>query len=231
MNLLHIRAELEPIVNKYGWNPILKSLRTIVGNPNPVSSIQLLPIEKVEANDYNPNAVATNEMRLLYLSIKEDGYTQPIVTIYDEENDKYVIIDGFHRYSTMRANPDIYEANKGLIPAVVLDKNINQRMASTVRHNRARGKHSVAGMSSMILTMIQNGMSDEEVCSNLGMEADELVRLKHVTGFAKLFSDVPYSRAWETYKQREIKREYERAKNRNTNDGSDKALLEKPAQQ
>jgi hypothetical protein len=125
-------------------------------------------------------------------------------------------------------NNVLYRDNKGLLPAVVLDKNINQRMASTVRHNRARGKHSVAGMSSMILTMIQNGMSDNEVCTKLGMEADELIRLKHVTGFAKLFSNVPYSRAWETYRQREIKREHERkSKCSIAENGRNQAVLEK----
>jgi ParB-like nuclease domain len=172
-------------------------------NPNPVVAVHLLPIEKVEANNYNPNAVAPNEMKLLYISIREDGYTQPVVTIYDQERDKYVIIDGFHRYTIMRTNRDIYEANKGLLPAVVLEKNINQRMASTVRHNRARGKHSINGMSSMIMQMLHNGMSDKEVCLKLGLETEELLRLKHTTGFAKLFGDVTYSRAWETYRQRE----------------------------
>lgn len=168
----------------------------------------MLPIDKVEANNYNPNAVAKNEMKLLYLSICEDGYTQPVVTIYDDERDKYVIIDGFHRYTTMRINDDLREKNQGLLPCVVLDKNINQRMASTVRHNRARGKHSVHGMSNMVFQMLKNGMSDAEICNQLGMEPDELVRLKHITGFAKLFQNVEYNRAFETSKQKEIMRNH-----------------------
>lgn len=164
----------------------------------PVDLIRWVPIERVHANDYNPNSVARNEMRLLYTSIKHDGYTQPVVTVYDEENDRYVIVDGFHRYTTMRLNADIRESTGGLLPIVVIDKEINDRMASTVRHNRARGKHSVSGMASMVFSMLENGWADEAICNELGLEADELIRLKHVTGFSKLFENVEYKRAWET---------------------------------
>jgi hypothetical protein len=176
----------------------------------PVDYIRWVPIGKVKANDYNPNSVATNEMRLLYVSILHDGYTQPVVTVYDESEDKYVIVDGFHRYSTMRLHEDIAERNQGFLPVVVIDKPINDRMASTVRHNRARGKHSVSGMASMVFSMLDNGWTDEAICSELGLEADELVRLKHVTGFSKLFESVEYRRAWETRKQIEIRKAYER---------------------
>jgi len=179
---------------------------------NPVSNVIWVPIDKVEANDYNPNAVATNEMRLLYVSIKNDGYTQPIVAIYDEKRDKYVIVDGFHRYSTMRMNKDIHDLNRGLLPIAVLKKDINDRMAATVSHNRARGKHSVAGMSSMVFEMLNNGWKDADICNQLGMEADELVRLKHITGFSKLFANTQYSRAYETDKQIQIRKEHENGK-------------------
>lgn len=163
----------------------------------------------VQANDYNPNSVATEEMKLLYLSIKEDGYTQPVVVIFDEKLKKFVIVDGFHRYSTMKNNPDIHEANDGRLPCVVLEKSINERMASTVRHNRARGKHSVAGMSHMIFEMLDGGMSDEDICKHLGMEAEELVRLKHITGFSKLFKNVEYNKSWVTEKQVKVRKDYE----------------------
>lgn len=170
-------------------------------NDQPIANIRWVPVEMVEANDYNPNSVAKTEMGLLYTSIKHDGYTQPVVTIYDETKGKYVIIDGFHRYTTMRMNADIRKWCKGLLPIVVLDKEINDRMASTVRHNRARGKHSVAGMGNMVLEMLDNGWSDADICAELGMEADELIRLKHVTGFSKLFEDVEYKKAWEMKNQ------------------------------
>ena len=177
---------------------------------NPVDRVRWVPITQVEANDYNPNSVAKNEMRLLYTSISHDGYTQPVVTIYDSERDKYVIVDGFHRYTTMRLNPDLREKNGGLLPVVVIDKPINDRMASTVRHNRARGKHSVAGMASMVFKMLENGWTDEAICAEIGVTVDELVRLKHVTGFSKLFENADYRRAWETKRQVELRHQWKR---------------------
>ena len=167
----------------------------------PVNQIRWVDIEKVQANDYNPNSVAKVEMGLLYTSIKHDGYTQPVVTIYDEKLDKYIIVDGFHRYFVCKSNKDILERNHSKLPIVVIDKDINDRMASTVRHNRARGKHSVNGMSHMVFTMLENGWKDEDICNHLGMEADELLRLKHITGFSKLFEDAEYSKAWTTKSQ------------------------------
>ena len=164
----------------------------------PVDWIRWVPINKVQANDYNPNSVATNEMRLLYTSILHDGYTQPVVTVYDEKSDKYIIIDGFHRFLTCRENADIKDRNFGKLPIVVLDKSMNDRMASTVRHNRARGKHSVSGMSSMVFSMLNDGWDDADICNELGMESEELLRLKHITGFSKLFEDTEYKKAWET---------------------------------
>lgn len=176
---------------------------------HPVSKVKWVEIEKVIANDYNPNCVAKNEMRLLKVSIQHDGYTQPIVTIYDEEKDKYVIVDGFHRYSVMRTDKEIYDSTGGLLPIVVIEKSINDRMASTIRHNRARGKHTITGMANMVFKMLENGWDDISICKELGLEADELVRLKHVTGFSKLFQNVEYKRAWETNHQIVIRRKYE----------------------
>jgi ParB-like chromosome segregation protein Spo0J len=176
----------------------------------PVNFVRWVPIEQVQANDYNPNSVAKNEMRLLYVSILHDGYTQPVVTVFDPEINKYVIVDGFHRYTTMRLNQDIADRNNGFLPIVVIDKPINDRMASTVRHNRARGKHSVSGMANMVFQMLDNGWSDEAICAELGVEPDELIRLKHVTGFSKLFENVEYKRAWETKRQIELRKQYEK---------------------
>ncbi len=177
----------------------------------PVDRVRWVPIDEVHANDYNPNSVAKNEMKLLHTSISHDGYTQPVVTIYDESTKKYVIVDGFHRYSTMRLNQDIFDATRGMLPVVVIDKPINDRMASTVRHNRARGKHSVTGMASMIFSMLENGWSDSAICAELGLEVDELLRLKHVTGFSKLFEDVEYRKSWETKHQQMFKKEWREA--------------------
>jgi hypothetical protein len=175
---------------------------------HPISNVKWIPIDQVQPNDYNPNAVAHKEMSLLYTSIAHDGYTQPIVTIYDPEQDKYVIVDGFHRYYVMKSHQDIYDSTDGFLPCVVIDKDINDRMASTVRHNRARGKHSVSGMSSMVFKMLDNGWSDESICNELGMEPEELLRLKHITGFSKLFENHEYRKAWKTRNQIRIEREY-----------------------
>ena len=120
------------------------------------------------------------------------------------------IIDGFHRYFTAKSNPDILERNKGRLPIVVLDKDINDRMASTVRHNRARGSHSVNGMSNMVFKMLDNGWSDERVCKHLGMDAEELLRLKHITGFSKLFENTEYNKAWVTRNQIKLAQEHNR---------------------
>ena len=160
----------------------------------PVDLVQWIPIENVSPNDYNPNSVARTELQLLYVSIKHDGYTQPIVTVRD--GDKYVIVDGFHRYYVMKANSDIYVLNHGKLPVTIINKSINDRMASTIRHNRARGKHTVAGMSSLIFSMLDNGWDDVAICNELGMEPEELLRLKHITGFSKLFENVEYKKAW-----------------------------------
>lgn len=176
----------------------------------PIDYVMWVPIEKVEPNDYNPNSVATVEMGLLYKSIKKDGYTQPVVTIYDEKRDKYVIVDGFHRYYVCKTKKDIFDRNMGMLPIVIIDKNISERMAATVRHNRARGEHSIDGMSNLVFKMLEDGMSDADVCNELGMEPEELLKLKHLTGFSKLFKDTEYKKAWETKNQIIEKIKYEK---------------------
>lgn len=168
---------------------------------NPVSCVQYIPLSKIKANTYNPNSVANPEMKLLHTSISHDGYTQPTVAFYDREKDEYTIVDGFHRYSVCMRFGDINALNRGYLPIVVIDKPIADRMASTVRHNRARGKHAVEGMSNIVLQMLKEGKTDAEVCLELGLEVDELIKLKHITGFAKLFEGAVYSSSWESNTQ------------------------------
>lgn len=174
----------------------------------PVSLVRWVPIEQVTPNDYNPNSVARIEMGLLATSIRHDGYTQPIVTIYDPDHDRYVIVDGFHRYYSMLVNPDIRDLTGGYLPVVVIDKSVEDRMASTVRHNRARGKHSIQGMSNLVFQMLERGMEDADICRELGMQPEELVRLKHITGFSKLFQNASYRRAWMSERQVQIQNDY-----------------------
>ncbi len=196
----------------------------------PVDFVRWVPVDQIRANDYNPNRVAENEMKLLHTSISHDGYTQPVVVIWDEETETYVIVDGFHRYLVLKNYKDIDGRTGGLLPVVVIEKDVNDRMASTVRHNRARGKHNVTGMGSMVFEMLNNGWGDAEVCAELGLEADELVRLKHVTGFSKLFEDVKYRRAWETRKQITLRKEYRDNENGEAQGQQDQAILEQPSE-
>ena len=170
---------------------------------SPVYRIIQVPIEKVKPNTYNPNSVAPPEMRLLYESIKIDGYTMPIVCYYSKENDIYVIVDGFHRYRVMLEYPDIYEREKGMLPVSVIDKSLDQRMASTIRHNRARGSHNVDLMSNIVKELHELGRSDAWISKHLGMDRDEILRLKQITGLAALFKDVKFGEAWRPIEEEE----------------------------
>lgn len=163
---------------------------------SPVYDVISVPIEKIKPNSYNPNSVAPPEMKLLYDSIREDGYTMPIVCYYSKESDVYVIVDGFHRYRVMLENPDIYEREKGMLPVSVIDKPIEHRMASTIRHNRARGSHNVDLMSNIIKELHEIGRSDAWISKHLGMDRDEILRLKQITGLTALFKDVRFGQAW-----------------------------------
>lgn len=163
---------------------------------SPVYSVRSVPVEKVRANAYNPNSVAPPEMKLLEKSIWEDGYTMPVVCYYLAEEDVYEIVDGFHRYRTLLTSKRIFEREQGRLPVVVIDKDINNRMASTIRHNRARGTHSVELMRDIVAELVQSGMSDQWILRHIGMDADELLRLKQISGLAALFKDKDFSRSW-----------------------------------
>lgn len=164
---------------------------------SPVYNVKAVPIEKIQANAYNPNHVAVPEMKLLYKSILEDGYTMPIVCYYLKDQDKYEIVDGFHRYRTMLEHKDIYERENGYLPVVVIDKDLSNRMASTIRHNRARGSHSIELMTNIVADLVKSGMSDAWIMKNIGMDADELLRLKQISGLAELFKDKDFSKGWD----------------------------------
>lgn len=163
---------------------------------SPVYHVIPVPIEKIVPNNYNPNAVAPPEMKLLYDSIREDGYTMPIVCYYVKEKDVYVIVDGFHRYRVMLDYPDIREREGGMLPVSVIDKSLDNRMASTIRHNRARGSHDVDLMSNIVKELHELGRSDAWISKHLGMDRDEILRLKQITGLAALFKDVKFGQAW-----------------------------------
>lgn len=160
---------------------------------SPVYNVIHVPLEKIQANSYNPNHVAPPEMKLLEQSIWEDGYTMPIVCYYLRDVDKYEIVDGYHRYTVMLTSKRIRDRENGMLPVSVINKPLSDRMASTIRHNRARGSHSIELMSNIIAELQQSGMSDAWIMKNIGMDADELLRLKQISGIAALFIDKQYS--------------------------------------
>lgn len=163
---------------------------------SPVYDIRAVPIEKIRANEYNPNRVAPPEMRLLYDSIKQDGYTMPIVCYYNSVDDMYEIVDGFHRYTVMLQHKDIYDREEGMLPVSVIDKPLDERMASTIRHNRARGSHDVDLMSNIVAELHKLGRSDAWLAKHLGMDKDEILRLKQITGLAEAFKNGEFSPSW-----------------------------------
>lgn len=167
---------------------------------SPVYNVRAIPLEKIRANEYNPNAVAPPEMKLLYKSILEDGYTMPVVCYYKEDEDIYEIVDGFHRYTIMKTHKDIFERENGCLPVVTIEKNISERMASTIRHNRARGSHSIDLMVNIVAELIEAGRSDAWILKNIGMDAEELLRLKQISGLAALFKNEDFSKAWDVAK-------------------------------
>lgn len=164
---------------------------------SPVYNVLRVPLEKLKANDYNPNAVAPPEMALLETSIWEDGYTQPIVTFYDKEQDMYIVVDGFHRYTVGRTSERIRQREGGTLPIVVIQKELGDRMASTIRHNRARGSHNIELMSNIVSELVEMGKGDRWICQHIGMSPDELLRMKQITGVAALFANRDFSDSWE----------------------------------
>ena len=170
---------------------------------SPAYNVIAVPVEKIIPNTYNPNAVAPPEMRLLYDSIKNDGYTMPIVCYYDKAADRYIIVDGFHRYRIILEHSDIYQREKGLLPVSVIEKPLEQRMASTIRHNRARGSHDVDLMGNIVKELHELGRSDAWISRHPGMERDEILRLKQITGLASLFKDLKFGQAWRPAEEEE----------------------------
>lgn len=177
----------------------------------PVDFVRWVKSDYVKANDYNPNSVAPPEMELLRLSISNDGYTQPIVSMLNEDGTREVI-DGFHRHRVGKECADIQSRVHGYLPLVQIrtsqhDK--TDRMASTIRHNRARGEHRVDSMSDIIVELKRRFWDDKKIAKELGMDSDEVLRLTQVTGLAGLFADASFSEAWEAESFKEVEGEDE----------------------
>lgn len=167
-------------------------------NYEPVECIKWVKQDLVKQNDYNPNVVAPPEMELLHTSIKEDGYTQPIVVW--ENNGIYEVVDGFHRNRVGKEYEDIKKRVKGYLPVVVINENRKDkgdRIASTIRHNRARGKHTIDGMSQIVVDLKRRNWTDKRISKELGLDQDEILRLSQVYGLAEMFQDEEFSEALE----------------------------------
>lgn len=162
---------------------------------HPVNNVKWIPINKIFSNNYNPNTVAPPEMKLLKKSIEEDGYTQPIVCYYDKKNDKYIIVDGFHRYRICKEYKKILKSTDGCLPVTIIKKKLSDRMASTIRHNRARGTHQIGNMSDLVSQLYLSGWSNKKIQKNLGMDLDEVNRLKQFKGLGILFKNYQFSKA------------------------------------
>ena len=160
---------------------------------SPVYNVRAEPGAKVVAISCNPNVDAPPRMKLLERSIWEDGYTMPCVCYYDAERDRYELVDGFLRYLVLKTSKRIYERERGLLPVAVIEKELSNRMASTIRHNRARGTHNVELMSEIVAELTRANMSDQWIMRHIGMDRDELLRLKQITGLADLFADKEFS--------------------------------------
>lgn len=165
----------------------------------PVDCVLWVKMDKVQANQYNPNAVAPPEMELLKQSISADGYTQPIVG-FPKEGEGFEIVDGFHRNRVGRECEEVTKRIHGYLPIVAINasqQGLGDRMASTIRHNRARGSHNIELMSSIVSELVEMGKGDAWICKHIGMSQDELLRLKQITGLASLFANKDFSESWE----------------------------------
>jgi ParB-like chromosome segregation protein Spo0J len=199
-NLINYLSKLDLDEQVNAINEVKKELHKISPfRHEPVDCVLWVKNTSVHANDYNPNSVAPPEMELLRLSIEADGYTQPIVTMQEEEGTREVI-DGFHRNRVGKECPDIQARVKGYLPVVTINQareDKGDRIASTIRHNRARGKHKVTAMSDIVVDLKKRNWSDEKIARELGMDADEVLRLCQISGLAEMFSDQEFSQAWE----------------------------------
>ena len=203
--LLELKREFNNIDNLdekvSTMNIIRTNLSDISPFEEPVDCVRWIPADKVKANEYNPNKVASTEMKLLHTSIKLDGYTQPIVA-YKLDNGEYEVVDGFHRNRVGKEYKDINKRIHGYLPIVVLDKPLDERIGSTIRHNRARGTHQIRSMSEIVLDLAKAGWTDEEICKKIGMELDEVIKLKQITGLKEAFQNHEFSKSWEEFEKK-----------------------------
>ncbi len=181
------------------FNEITNELYRWLGIDCPACNVQLVPAGKVQGNDYNPNHVAPPEMKLLRLSMSKDGVTMPVVVCDTPEDNEhpYTVVDGFHRTTVIQKFKDINEKMHGYVPVSRLNKSLEDRITSTVRHNMARGTHQVELSAKLVLMLKKHNWTNARIGTELGMDADEVLRLKQITGLAEAFKDEEFSKSWE----------------------------------
>lgn len=201
LELINHISEIQTVPEKIqALNEVRQALHDISPfKSEPVDFVKWVPTDSIQANDYNPNSVAPPEMQLLEVSIVNDGYTQPIVTW--PKGDKVEVIDGFHRNRVGRESPEVNKRIMGYLPTVIIKKEREgkgDRMASTIRHNRARGKHAVSAMSDIVIELKKRNWSEARIGKELGMDEDEILRLCQISGLAEAFENDDFSKAWES---------------------------------
>lgn len=207
LNILKIKIDSMNLDEKVSViNHIKEVLTEVSPFQEPVDCVRWVKTENIKANEYNPNKVASPEMKLLHTSIRLDGYTQPIVA-YKLDNGEFEVVDGFHRNRVGKEYKDINERIHGYLPLVVIDKPLDERMGSTIRHNRARGTHQIRSMSDIVIDFTKAGWSDEEICKKIGMELDEVIKLKQITGLKEAFQNHEFSKSWEEFENKYYKSE------------------------
>lgn len=180
------------------YNQISQQLYDWMEVDHPVLNVQLVKVDSVQGNDYNPNKVAPPEMKLLNLSIQKDGLTMPVVVAdQNKKRTPYVVVDGFHRTTVVKNNKKVNESLKGYLPVSKLNKSIEDRITSTVRHNMARGTHQVELSSKLVAMLKKHNWTNARIGMELGMDADEVLRLRQITGLAELFKNKEFSKSWE----------------------------------
>lgn len=198
------------------FNEITQELYDWLDVDHPALNVQLLPADKIQGNDYNPNKVAPPEMKLLKFSIKKDGVTMPVIVCDTEKGKKpYTVVDGFHRTTVIQHDKEINESLHGYVPCSRLNKGLEDRITSTVRHNMARGTHQVELSAKLVVMLKKHNWTNARIGLELGMDADEVLRLKQITGIADAFKDEEFSKSWGVEKELLLS-----AKNKNSRNSS-----------
>lgn len=206
MTLSALLEELETLLSQMEEQDIIcatNQLNLLLGRfspfkTEPVSCIQWVPVNQVSANDYNPNHVAPPERRLLLTSLMHTGFTQPLVAWRDTDG-RYTLIDGFHRFVLATKRKALYQRLHGHVPVAAVSHAVedkSKRIAETVRHNRARGQHQIQAMSSVVQELSRLGWDNSRIATELGMDADEVLRLKQISGLMDMFQSREFSEAW-----------------------------------